>query len=163
MNTELRKKAKKLFEKDLSKLMNNEIFKKAAGNVKNDRYYAYNKRSKKEFQCQNETIMQQNFFSENLLIIEMEKAIMNKPVCQALLISELSKIVIYEFWYDYMKQKYGGKAKLSYMDTGSFIAYIKTENTFTESLQKMLKQDLMLQTMNQKDHYVKEKLKKKLD
>ena len=49
MNTELRKKAKKLFEKDLSKLMNNEIFKKAAGNVKNDRYYAYNKRSKKEF------------------------------------------------------------------------------------------------------------------
>ena len=78
----------------------------------------------------------------------MEKAIMNKPVCQALLISELSKIVIYEFWYDYMKQKYGGKAKLSYMDTGSFIAYIKTENTFTESLQKMLKQDLMLQTMN---------------
>ena len=42
--------------------------------------------------------MQQNFFSENLLAIEMEKANMNKPVCQALLISEVSKIVMYEFW-----------------------------------------------------------------
>ena len=78
----------------------------------------------------------------------MEKANINKPISQALLISELSKIVIYEFWYDYVKRKYGGKAKLCYMDTDSFIVYRKTENTFTETLQKMLKQHLILQTMN---------------
>ena len=31
-----------------------------------------------------------------------------------------------EFWYDYVKPKYGAKAKLSYMNTGSFLVYIKT-------------------------------------
>ena len=48
MNTELRKKAKNLFEKDLFKLINNAIFKKATGNVENDRYAYNKKRSKKE-------------------------------------------------------------------------------------------------------------------
>ena len=53
------------------------------------------------------------FFTENLLAIEMKnknEILMNKPVL------ELSKISMYEFWYDYVKQKYGEKAKLCYMD-----------------------------------------------
>ena len=44
---------------------------------------------------------------------------MIKPVCLGFSILELSKILIYEFWYDYVKPKYGGKAKLRYMDTVS--------------------------------------------
>ena len=51
---------------------------------------------------------------------------MNKPVHSGLSILELSKTLMYEFWYDYLKLKYGGKAKLCYMDTDSFIVYIKT-------------------------------------
>ena len=51
---------------------------------------------------------------------------MNKPVHLGLSILELSKILMYEFWYDYVKPKYGEKAKLCYMDTDSFIVYIKT-------------------------------------
>ena len=51
---------------------------------------------------------------------------MNKSVCLGLSILELSKILMYEFWYDYVKPKYGEKAKLCYMDTNSFIVYIKT-------------------------------------
>ena len=43
---------------------------------------------------------------------------------------ELSKIVMYEIWYDYIKLKYREKAKLCYMDTDSFIAYIKTEDIY---------------------------------
>ena len=39
-----------------------------------------------------------------------------------------SKILMYEFCYDYVKLKYGEKAKLCYMDTDSFIAYIKTDD-----------------------------------
>ena len=39
---------------------------------------------------------------------------------------------MYGFWYDYMKPKYGGKEKLCYMDTGSFIAYIKTEDMYSD-------------------------------
>ena len=44
--------------------------------------------------------------------------LMNKPVYLGLSILELSKIVRYEFWYDYVKSKYGERAKLCYMDTG---------------------------------------------
>ena len=55
--------------------------------------------------------------------------IMKKPVCLALSILELSKILMYQFWYDYVKPKYGKKAKLCYMDTDSFIVYIKTDDT----------------------------------
>ena len=39
---------------------------------------------------------------------------------------------MYEFWYDYVKSKYGEKAKLCYMDTDSFIAYIKTHNIYKD-------------------------------
>ena len=52
--------------------------------------------------------------------------LMNKPVYLGLLILELSKILMHEFWYDYLKPKYGKKAKLCCMDTDSFIVYIKT-------------------------------------
>ena len=48
---------------------------------------------------------------------------MNKPVYLGLSILELSKILMYEFWYDYVKPKYGEKSKLAYMDTDSFIVY----------------------------------------
>ena len=52
---------------------------------------------------------------------------MNKPFCLGLSISEVSKTVMYDLWFDYVKPKYGEKAKLSYIDTGSFKVYIKTE------------------------------------
>ena len=41
---------------------------------------------------------------------------------------ELSIVLMYEFWYDYVIPKYGEKAKLCYMDTDSFIVYIKTDD-----------------------------------
>ena len=52
---------------------------------------------------------------------------MNKPVCLRLSILKTSKIITYEFWYDYVKPKCGKKAKLCYMDTDSFIVYVKTD------------------------------------
>ena len=53
---------------------------------------------------------------------------MSKPVCFGLSILDLSKIVMYELWYDYVKSKYGENAKLYYMDTDSLIFHVKTEN-----------------------------------
>ena len=82
---------------------------------------------------------------------------MNKPVYLGLSISDLSKTVIYEFWYDYVTPKYGENAKLSYKDTDSFMVY--SFIIFTEILQKMLKQGLSLQILNQTDHCLKEKMK----
>ena len=57
---------------------------------------------------------------------------MNKPVYVGLSILELSQIVMYEFWYDYVKPKYGENAKLCYMGTDSFIVYIKTEGIYAD-------------------------------
>ena len=69
-------------------------------------------------------------FPEDLLAIEMKKVKvkMNKPVYPGFSILEISKTFMYEFWYDYIKPQYLNNAKLCYMDTDSFIIYIKTEN-----------------------------------
>ena len=48
---------------------------------------------------------------------------MNKPICLGLSILELSKILIHEFWYHYVKPKFVGKSKLFYMDTGLWISF----------------------------------------
>ena len=57
---------------------------------------------------------------------------MNKPVCLGLSILELSKILMYEFWYDYVKPKNGKKSKVRYMDTDSIIVYIKTDDIYKD-------------------------------
>ena len=56
----------------------------------------------------------------------------NKPVYLGLSILELSKILMYEFWYGYVKPKNGKKVKLCYMDTGIFIVYIKTDDIYKD-------------------------------
>ena len=63
-----------------------------------------------------------NFFTESLLEKKNEKTeiLMNKPVYLRILILELSKILMHEFWYEYVKPKCGEKAKLCYMDTDSY-------------------------------------------
>ena len=55
---------------------------------------------------------------------------MNKPICLGFSIPDLSKIVMCEFWYDYIKPKYGKKAKVCYTDTDSFIIHNKTKDFF---------------------------------
>ena len=55
---------------------------------------------------------------------------MNKPIYLGLPILEISKTLMYEFWYDYMKPKYADNVKLCYMDTDSLIMHIKTEDFY---------------------------------
>ena len=57
---------------------------------------------------------------------------MNKPVHLELAILELSKILMYKFCYNYVKPKYGEIVKLCYMDTGSFIVYVKTDDIYKD-------------------------------
>ena len=57
---------------------------------------------------------------------------MNQPVYLGLSILDLSKTIMYEFWYDYVKPKYGKNAKLCYMDTGSFIVHAKTYDIYKD-------------------------------
>ena len=72
--------------------------------------------------------------------MEKTKVKMNKPVHLGFSILEISKTLMYEFWYNYMKPKYGDNMKLCYMDTDSFIMYIKTEdfcNDITDDAEKI--------------------------
>ena len=57
---------------------------------------------------------------------------MNKQIYLGQAILDISKILMYEFWYDYIKPKYGDKARLCYMDTDSFVIYIKTKDFYKD-------------------------------
>ena len=128
MNNELRKAAKKF--------MNNSVFGKTMENIRKHRdiklVTADKKRSTLVSEPNYHTI---NLISEDLSIIEMKKtkAKMNKPIYLGLSILEISKILMCEFWYDYIKPKYNDNVKLCYMDKDSFIMNIKT-NDFYEDI-----------------------------
>ena len=135
MNTELRKLAEDDFEKNLFKLMNNAVFGKTMENIRKHRdiklVTTNKKRNKLVSEPNYHTI---NYISEDLLIIEMNKtkAKMNKPIYLGLSILDISKILMYGFWYDYMKPKYGNRVKLCYMDTDSFKMNIKTNDFYKD-------------------------------
>ena len=57
---------------------------------------------------------------------------MNKPIYLGMSISDISKTLMYKFWYDYLKPKYGDRVKLCYMDTNSFIIHTITEDFFED-------------------------------
>ena len=57
---------------------------------------------------------------------------MNKPSYLGLSILDISKALMYEFWYDYIQPKYKDRVKLCYMDTDSFIIHIKTEDFYKD-------------------------------
>ena len=60
------------------------------------------------------------------------KVKVNKPVYLGMSILDISKMLMYEYWYDYIKPKYQDNAKLCYIDTDSFVIYIITEDVANE-------------------------------
>ena len=135
MNTKLRTDAKNDFEKDFFKLMINAVFGKRMENVKKHRDIKLVTTDKRGNQLASETNYHTTkYFSENLLAIEMKKTEvkMNKPVCLGMSILDISKTLMYECWYDYIKPKYQDKAKLCYMDTDSFDIHIKTKDFYKD-------------------------------
>ena len=131
MNTELRKESKNDFEKDFFKLINNSVFGKTMENVRNHRdnkIVTTNEQRNKlvsELNCHTT-----KHISENLLIIEIKrtKVKMNKPIYLGLSVLDIAKALMYELWCNYIKPKYGDRAKLCYTDTNSSVIYIKTED-----------------------------------
>ena len=82
------------------------------------------------------------YFSENLMAVEMKKTKvkMNKLTYLGMSILDISKTLMYEFWYDYIKPEYQDRAKLCYMDTDIFIVHIKTDNFYKEIANDVEKQ-----------------------
>ena len=127
--------AKNDFEKDLCKLMNNAVFGKTMGNVRKHRDVKLVTTDVKRKKLVSEpNYHTTKWFMENLLAIEMKKTLIkaNKLIYLGLAILALSKIKMYEDWYDVMKPKYGDRIKLCYMDTDSFIMHSKTEDFYKD-------------------------------
>ena len=135
MNTRLRTKAKNEFEKDFFKLMKNSVFGKTMENVRNHRDIEIIITNERRSKLASESNYNSTkYISKNLLITEMKKTEvkMNKPIYLGQAILDINKTLMYEFWYDYLKPKYGDKVKLCYMDTDSFVIYVKTEDFYKD-------------------------------
>ena len=138
MNTELRtepKKKKKKIEIDFLKLINNYVFGKTMENVRNhgDIKLVTSDETRKRLVSEL-NYHSHKIFSEHLMAIEMKKTRveMIKPIYLGMSILNISKMIMYEFWYGYIKPKYGERAKLCYTDTNSFVIHIKTEDFFED-------------------------------
>ena len=134
-NNDYRRDAKNEFEKNFFKLMSNAVFGKTMENVCNHRniklvttYEKFNKYASEPH------LMNVKCFSENLLAVEMRETevFMNKPVYLGQAILDISKTLMYEFYYDYLQIKYSDKVKLCYTDTDSFIIYVETDDFYLD-------------------------------
>ena len=135
MNTQLRTKAKNNFEKDFYKLMNNSVFGKTMENIRN-RVVVKLVNTQEKFK---KLVAKPNFksckiFNENLVSVHMKKTslTMNKPVYLGMCILDLSKTIMFDFYYNYLKKKYGDKVKLLFSDTDSLMCEIQTEDFYND-------------------------------
>ena len=138
-NTQKRIGSTNEFHKDLFKLMNNAVFGKTMENVRTHVDFELVNDIKRLEKCLNSpTFKHQHFTNDNLLGIEKIKPVvkLNKPIYAGLAILDLSKLHMYEFYYDVLKPKYDKNVKLSYTDTDSYVIDVETEDLY-EDLQQL--------------------------
>ena len=135
-NTNLRAMAKNNFEKDFFKLMNNSVFGKTMENIRNrvDVKLVNTKEKLRKLVAKPNLRSPPKIFSENLVSVHMRKTslTMNKPIYLGMCILELSKIIMFDFHYNYIKSKYADKAKLLFTDTDSLMYEIQTEDFYKD-------------------------------
>jgi len=135
LNTQLRTKASNEFEKDFFKLMYNSVFGKMMENIRNrvNVHLVNSQKSLKRY-SQKPNFHHLTIFDENLVAVNMKKTelVFNKPVYLGMSILDISKTLMNDFHYNYIKKKYGSKAKLLMTDTDSFVYEIKTEDFFKD-------------------------------
>ena len=121
-NTEKRKNAKNAFEKDFFKLMNNSVFGKTMENIRKRVDVRLVTDEKKLLKLTSKpTYVSSKIFNENLVPFHKikETPTLNRPAYVGMCILDLSNTLMYDFHYNYIKQKYGEKAKLLFTDTDS--------------------------------------------
>ena len=135
LNTNLRAKATNDFEKDFFKLMNNSVFGKTMENIRNrvDIRLVTRESQAKKLTCK-PNYQHHTIFSKNLAAVHMKKVKLyfNKPVYLGMSILDLSKTLMYDFHYNYIKPKYGENAKLLFTDTDSLAYEIETEDFYRD-------------------------------
>ena len=134
-NTELRKATDNSFEKDFFKLMNNSVFGKTIENIrKRQNIFLVDNRKTALNLSKRPNFERVTIFDKNLIAAHMKKTeiYFNKPVYVGQAILDLSKTLMYDFHYNYIKPKYGKKAELLFTDTDSLMYQIQTEDFYKD-------------------------------
>ena len=137
-NTQKRIEAEKNGDKDgkaLYKLMNNAVYGKTMENLRNriDVKLVSNKKDYLKWTSK-PSYMSHKIFDNDLVAIRKNKVTLtlNKPAYIGMCILELSKVLMYEFHYDYIKNKYGNNSRLLFTDTDSLMYEIKTKDVYED-------------------------------
>ena len=134
-NTKLRMQSKNKFESDFFKLMNNSVFGKTIENIrKRTDIKLVTTQEQAEKYIYKPNYVGRTTFSDDLVAIHMGKTeiLMDKPVYLGASILDISKTLMYDFHYGYIKPKYGEKAKLLFTDTDSLMYEIETEDFYKD-------------------------------
>ena len=142
LNTEFRKNAKSAFEKDFYKLMNNSVFGKTMENLRKRVDIKLVKTDGSENEKLRKIIAKPNFnrrvkFSDELSAIHANKTklTLNKPIYVGFSVLDLSKLLMYHWYYNKLKKQYGENCTLLYTDTDSLLVDIKTKDIYEDMLQ----------------------------
>ena len=134
-NTQKRTNAKNSFEKDFFKLMNNSVFGKTMENLRKrvDVRLVTDKEKLLKL-ASKPTYVSSKIFNENLVAVHKikETLTLNRPAYVGMCILDLSKTLMYDFPYNYIKQKYGDKVKLLFTDTDSLTYEIQTDDVYAD-------------------------------
>ncbi|XP_021341715.1 uncharacterized protein LOC110442433 [Mizuhopecten yessoensis] len=134
-NTIKRKQARNSFEKDFFKLMNNSVFGKTMENMrKRVSVELVNTPKRLRKVCAKPNFQSFKIFNKDLVAVNMKKTniVLNRPIYAGFCILEVSKIFMYQFHYDFIKQKYGSKAELLFTDTDSLAYSIETPDWYRD-------------------------------
>ena len=132
-NTELRKEAKNAFEKDFFKLMNNSVLGKTIENIRKRQNVELIDNRKKALKLSSKPNFDRaTIFDEHLVAVHMKKTevYFNKPIFVGQAILDISKTLMFDFHYNYIKKKYGNKAELLMTDTDSLMYLIQTDDVY---------------------------------
>lgn len=134
-NTSKRKNANNEFEKDFFKLMNNSVFGKTMENLRKrvDIQLVHHKKKLLKLSAK-PGFKSFKIFNEDLASVELTKSklVLNRPIYVGFSILELSKVLMYDFHYNYIKKKYGDRAALCFTDTDSLCYDISTEDVYVD-------------------------------
>ena len=134
-NTEKRKNANNAFEKDFFKLMNNSVFGKTMGNIrKREDVRLVTDENKLLKYASKPTYISSKIFNENLVAVHKikETLTLNRPAYVGMCILDLSKTLMYDFHYNYIKDKYQEKARLLFTDTYSLTYEIEAKDVYND-------------------------------
>ena len=132
-NTDLRKLANNAFEKDFFKLMNNSVFGKTIENIRKRQNVILVDNRKKAVKLSSKPNFERaTIFDENLVAVHMKKTevYFNKPIYVGQAILDLSKTLMFDFHYNYIKNKYDNKAELLFTVTDSLMYLIQTDDFY---------------------------------